>query len=171
MKDRDTSPEREAQIRSLLAPDRYLVDRALVADLLAMLDEARRQHDEAIEPLATSLALSDGHFQRLTLRAETAEATLAALREAVLDVRGGIDISDQGSVGLWFAVVNDLDTVLADTVAAARAHDARVSADLLKKVRTAADAYECDEDHDESGRLCPKRWLGEILNEIERGAT
>ncbi len=168
-----------------------------MAALLAELDAVRAERDEARAQIArrdaeadapmtpAEIATARAYVERrdakkhaeILARAERAEAGLAALREATATLHDMLanptdrlmEPPDVTRLRVTWEVVSacvTLERILADTAAAAEAYTRRVEA---KALDAAADAYECDEDHDESGHTCPKRWLGARADEIRGG--
>ena len=158
MGERDTSAEREAEIRQVLAglSEQWSRD---ARDLLAMLDEAR----EALRVASTSCDLiiaGDDRtlraYQRdrdeAIARADAAEAALAALREAVRPVREAIrgTSHEEGHAG----AVAALDAALADAAPAAEAYRARVRREVLREAADKVAALGTDERRFVPANLC-----------------
>lgn len=104
-------------------------------------------------------------------RANSAEAGLAALRDADIEYDAAslaydAAFREASALPRLVRASERRRAALADTATAAEAYTRRVRAEALE---AAGDAYECDEDHDDTGGVCPKRWLRARAAEIRGG--
>lgn len=114
---------------------------------------------------------------------DRAECALLALREAVGN-ECLTDIIWKEAKDTYARTRDPKDAALVGVALAARV-DARMAVSealtmspaslalriRARHVREAAQAYECMDDHDETGAHCPRRWLLDLAKQIEQAPT